>query len=136
MKLVIDANILFAALIKEGLTKRLVFSPELCLYSPGFIIEEFVKHKEMLFLKYGGGQIEFDRTLELLLKQIIIVGEGELCPFLQAAKTLLTDEQDAAYLACALYVGCGIWSNDKEFKKQRRIPVKTTEELVKEVGLL
>lgn len=43
MKLVIDANILFAALFKDSLTAELILSDELQLIAPEFLLEEFAK---------------------------------------------------------------------------------------------
>lgn len=45
MKLVVDANILFSCLIKEGKTIELFLNPFLKLYAPEFILREFEKYK-------------------------------------------------------------------------------------------
>ena len=53
MDLVIDANILFAALIKESVTSELIFKNTLHLYAPEFLFSEFEKYKEVItILKY------------------------------------------------------------------------------------
>lgn len=41
MELILDANILFSALIKSGLTRELMLNNELVLYAPEFMIDEF-----------------------------------------------------------------------------------------------
>lgn len=41
MRLVLDANILFAALIKDSLTAELIIKDELQLYAPEFLLDEF-----------------------------------------------------------------------------------------------
>ena len=51
MKLVIDANILISALLKEGMTRELLFNDELIFYTPEFIVEEFFKHAHVLAKK-------------------------------------------------------------------------------------
>ena len=51
MNLVIDANILFASLIKEGKTIELLLNPFFNLYAPEFLFEEFVKYKKEILLK-------------------------------------------------------------------------------------
>ena len=53
MDLVVDANILFAALIKEDITSELIFKLRLHLFAPEFILEEFEKYKEELKNKTG-----------------------------------------------------------------------------------
>ena len=46
MKIVIDANILFASLIKEGYTRTILLNEKLSFYVPIYIIEEFLEHIE------------------------------------------------------------------------------------------
>ena len=46
MDLVIDSNILFAALLKESGTSDILFKH--ALYAPEFIFEEFRKYKDYL----------------------------------------------------------------------------------------
>ena len=41
MNLVLDSNVLFAALIKDSVTSSLLFEDDLCLYAPEFIFTEF-----------------------------------------------------------------------------------------------
>jgi len=51
MKLVIDANILFAALIKEGSTAELLISDKIQLFAPEFLFKEFSKYKNLILKK-------------------------------------------------------------------------------------
>jgi predicted nucleic acid-binding protein len=44
MELVLDANILFSALIKEGITRELMLADEIVLFTPEYIINEFLEH--------------------------------------------------------------------------------------------
>ena len=51
MDFVVDANIIFAALIKGNLNYKLFFLKNLYLYSPEFILIEIEKHKELIIEK-------------------------------------------------------------------------------------
>ena len=51
MKLVVDANILFASLIKDSLTAELLVSDKLNLYAPEFLFDEFIKYKQLYMRK-------------------------------------------------------------------------------------
>ena len=51
MKLVVDANVLFAALIKEGSTAELLISDKLQLFAPEFLFTEFSKYEELILKK-------------------------------------------------------------------------------------
>ena len=51
MDLIIDANILFAALIKKDLTSDLIVYDLFRLYAPEYIFTEFEKYRG--YIKYG-----------------------------------------------------------------------------------
>ncbi len=136
MRVVIDANILFAALLRKGMTRRLIFNSELKLLAPEFILKEFLKHKAYLLSKYGFGPNDFEKLLSNPLAVIELVPDKELAPYLPASKTLAADLKDSLYLAAALKENAIIWSNDVGFKKQRRIRSFTTVELAEELGLV
>ena len=136
MQITIDANILFAALIKGGETRKILTKPELRIFAPTFIFAELLKYKSEILKKSKGGEDELNYFIAILLKNISLVNEDELIPFISAAKTLTTDTKDILYFACALYKDTLIWSNDKQFKKQKRVKILTTEEMIKEAGHL
>jgi predicted nucleic acid-binding protein len=46
MNLVIDANILFALLIRKGKTEDIFFNDTIKLYAPEFMLDEFEKYKD------------------------------------------------------------------------------------------
>ena len=46
------------------------------------------------------------------------------------AKEISPDPDDVPYLALALKLGCAIWSNDKELKKQSVVKVYNTQEIL------
>ena len=48
MELVVDANILFSALIKSGITRELMVNDEILLYTPEYLIKELFEHIEEL----------------------------------------------------------------------------------------
>ena len=136
MKLVVDANVLFSALLRKGLTRHLWFHPEMQLFAPEFILNEALSHNAELLKKYGGTREEFLRLFECLAGQVSLVSDSDLKPYLPAASTLSQDSKDWLYLACALYANAAIWSQDKDFQGQARVEIKTTIELANEIGLL
>ena len=48
MRLIIDANILFSALIKDSSTAKLLIDDKLKLYAPEFLFEEFAKYLKQI----------------------------------------------------------------------------------------
>ena len=109
MKATVDANILFSSLIKRGITRRIWFEPELILYSPKFIYDELYKYENFLFKKFSGTKEEFEELSKKLLSKIRIIAHEELVPYMPASKSLIKDEKDLIYLACALKEDTSIW---------------------------
>lgn len=136
MKVTIDANILFAALIREGETRKLLTNPQLIIYTPAFIFTKLLKYKEEILKKSKNNKEELDYLIAIILKNINLVNDEELKAYIPAAQTLTTDTKDTIYFACALHKDTNIWTNDMDFKKQKRIKIHTTEELIKIVGKL
>jgi len=133
MELVLDANILFSALIKSGATRELMLAKELRLRTPEFIISEFLKYIDLIASKTGVEPKQLKiLMLELLTQaEVEIIPISELKPFLEKAKQLSPDPDDAIYLALALRSKCGVWSNDKALKMQDEIEVYSTKDLLK-----
>ena len=74
MDLVVDANVLFAALIKEGgFSYGLLFSDKFHLFTPEYIFTELEKHKEEILSKTDHTTEEFFRLLEILKRRIVII---------------------------------------------------------------
>jgi predicted nucleic acid-binding protein len=136
MKATVDANILFACLIKEGKTRELWFNPELELVAPGFIITEYLKYRKTIQTKSGQTEDEFQKFSSLIITQLTLIPDKELYPYLPAAASLSDDDKDWLYLACAICKDTVLWSNDVGFRNQKRVKVLATAEMVKQVGML
>ena len=131
MRLIVDANILFATLIKNSKTYDLILDKHLQLYTPEFIFIELEKYKQELLRKAHRSVGEFHKLIEDLKRIIVIVSLDELLPFLENAENISPDPKDETYFALALKLNCGIWSNDKRLKKQDKVKIYSTEDLIK-----
>ncbi len=132
MDLVIDANILFAALLVENVSAKLIYNHNIHLYAPDFLFEEFEKYKQLLLEKSNRTEEEFNIAMKLLKKKIRIIAKEEFQSYLEKALQISPDHKDAAYFAIALKMKIPLWSNDKQLKgKQNIITVYSTHELVK-----
>jgi predicted nucleic acid-binding protein len=128
MRLVIDANILFSILIKEGYASELFFRHE--LYAPDYLLSEFSKYEGYLLQKTHRPIDEFGELLDVLSRNITFVGSAEYSSFLDAASGFSPDPFDVKYLALAIMLDCPIWSNDLRLKTgQDKVLVITTAEL-------
>ncbi len=130
MDLVIDANILFAALVKRGFTADFLLRNDLHLYAPEFIFEEFEMYKDLLKRKTGRTEEEFTLFMEVIQRRIILVPHEEIDSYLEKAEKISPDIKDVTYIALALRLNCAIWSNDKALKeKQKAVKVYHTHDL-------
>ena len=66
MDLVLDANILFSALIKDSFTADMLFDKSFKLFSPEFIVEEFMKHGNLVLGKTSRWKQDLIQILHVL----------------------------------------------------------------------
>ena len=130
MQLVVDANILFAALIKDGATIEILVNSSGRLFAPEFVLEEFREHEKEILKKTKRTPEEFESIFESLNEMINVIPKEEYQEMLAAAEKIAPDPDDVPYLALALKLGIPIWSNDKELKGQKRVKVYNTKELM------
>ena len=135
LAVVVDANVLFSALLAKGLTRKLMEDERLLLYSPKYLAKEFAKYYDELMVRSKLDSKEFSLLAQRLMSKIKLVNDEEILPFLYAANTLTADRKDVPYLACALAIGADVWSHDTHLK-QKRVKCWSTAELAEELGLL
>lgn len=137
MKLVLDSNIIFSALIKKSTTRNIILSDVFELHAPEYIFSEITKHKELLLRKSRMNEEELDALLLLLQKHIRLVPKEKYNENMALAEDILKDIDvtDSPFLALALALNCKIWSNDGHFKQQDKVGAYTTKELTKTINI-
>src|SRR4030042_3200973 len=131
MDLVIDANILFSILIKEGKTEELLFQESIHAYAPEFLFDEFLKYEQLILEKTSRSHEEFQELMNILKKKITITPNKETEQQMNEAKKISPDKKDTKYFALAIKLKCAIWSNDKALKAQSKIRIYNTQELMR-----
>ena len=132
MKIIIDSNILFSALIKDSLTRRMILEYNGYFLFPYFIFEEMEKHKGELLKKSEMSAKDFNLLLNLLLKKVMIVPTEVLFQYRKEAYEIIKDidPDDTIFIACALaYPDSVIWSDDKKLKQQTHVRIINTAEM-------
>lgn len=130
MKVVVDANRIISALLKDGETRRVLLATDAALYAPAFLKAEIEKHERMLRTRSGLTANQLHDLLETVFAPVHWVPDEAVRAKIPEAEGLLghIDAKDVPYLACALAVEAdGIWSGDPDFDGQkavRRIGVK------------
>jgi predicted nucleic acid-binding protein len=130
MDLVIDANVLFSILIKEGKTEEIFFKEQINAFAPEFLLDEFRKYEPLIREKTGRKEDEFEDFLDAIKRRITIVSNEETAPFIAKARKISPDPKDVEYLALALKLRAAVWSNDKRLKTQKEVSVYSTEQIL------
>ena len=123
MIIIIDSNIIIAAIIKDATTRKII--TDLCpdIYFPEAMVKEIKKYKEIIKKKVGLNEEEFGEVLERLFKYIRIIPNETLMNHKEEAKEIMEsiDVADSLLIAAALsFKTAIIWSNDLHLKQQTR----------------
>jgi len=136
MILVIDANSVIAAIIKDSKARKIIVSGEFTLVSPEFLTEEVGKYNAYIIRKSGMSKEELNLLITLLLKHIHILPRDEYEDKIEEAKLMMTDDVlDVPYVAVYLALKCdGVWTNDRHYESKEKIKVFKTGSLLKMIG--
>jgi len=135
--IVVDANVLFGALLRDGTTRRLLLYGGLDLHTPGIIWREFERNRAYLPKKSRATEAAFDLLLDALRDRIgevplALIGER----MAEAGESLGgEDSLDTPYVAAAVALGAALWTQDKELRARAPVAVVSTEELVAALGI-
>ena len=131
MRLVVDANILFSALVAGKLTD-LFLSPKIELVAPELLFEELKKHSEELQQKSKLSEEDFQIVLKILERRVTVIPLKEFDHLFDKAEELLGEHvKDAPYVALALQLRCPFWTYEKRLLKTKEIESLTTEEVAR-----
>ena len=133
MKIIIDLNVLFSAMIRDSTTRTIIVNSEFEFYFPEPSLHKIRKYKEYVLEKTGFSEEEYSQLLRLLFKYIKIIPTEQIEKNWDKAMQIMAhiDEEDVTFIASALELSDAIiWSDDKDFDKQQKIVVFKTEEIV------
>src|SRR3989344_2275787 len=133
MIIVIDANIIISALVKDGKSAELLVNPNLQLHAPEFIMEEVNKYRDEILEKTYRTLESFSLILSDILLLVKIIPKSDFEEYIDEVILFSPDEKDKTYLALALKLNCPIWSNDKKLKEQNRVKIYSTEEIIEKL---
>ncbi len=126
-----DTNVLFSFFKKESKTRRLILNFEILeLITPSFCIDELNEHKELICEKSKLSDSEFEEVLDDLLIFVKVFSLSEYEDFLSDAKAISPDPDDIDLFALALKLDCPLWAQEKAFKKQSKVKVFSTSDLI------
>ncbi len=132
MKIVIDTNMVIAALVKDSKAREVIMSSKFEFISPDFVLEEIGKYKDEICRKSGLSAYEFELLMALIFESINIIPAFDYETCKENAKIIMKDDmKDVPYVACCLALKCdGIWTNDPDYKEKKEIRIFSTAELL------
>jgi predicted nucleic acid-binding protein len=136
MKLVVDTNVFMSALIKDGMTRKLIVKSPVSLLFPEIILHEVRAHEKEVIVKSGLDKVRYHSLQKKLLQYFDIVPTEVLRSAKEDALSIALpiDKDDALFFAAALVYNAPIWSDDKRLKLQDRVRVLNTPEVVQLFG--
>ena len=117
MKIIADANVLFALSKPSSAANQILSRHKVKLISPDFALIELFKYKEELISKSGVDK--FDLIIDSLKSKVVFVDNAEYKGKIRDLSSKISDPKDIAYLALALKLNLPIWSNDKDLYRHR-----------------
>jgi len=132
MRLVIDTSILISALLKDSVTREILFFSSIDFLLPEYAFEEIDKHKDNISARSGLSREEIEIVLSLIIENITIIPASKLKPYMGKAHKIIgsIDLFDVPFVALALSIdNDGIWSNDKHFKNLKGIKIWKTSDV-------
>ena len=133
MKLVVDTNIIFKAIIKRSKVRAILLNPNHQFYLPEYTLEEVEKHLSLIRDKSGLSEKEVKHALSILLANMQVVPSKDILKKWDEAERIIgkIDTGDIPFIALALVIECdGIWSDDKDLKRQAKVKVWSTREMI------
>ena len=136
--MVVDANKLIAAFLKNGLIRRIIVLGSIKLFTIEQVLEEINEHKDELLVKAGIDERVYNLILrDILLPHIAVVEGRWVMDVADEAREISRgfDPDDWPVIALALKLGVPIWTNDKKIveasRSTKRFRAITTHELLK-----
>jgi predicted nucleic acid-binding protein len=120
MKVILDTNILFSAMLSSGSPLRQTLNnQDLVFLAPNFIFLELFKHKEKLLKLSKQSEAEIYLFLNFLLERIQFISPDLVST--QAYRTAYelckdVDEADTPFVALSLELSVALWTGDKRLK--------------------
>lgn len=131
MRLVVDANVLLGAFLRDGVSRELLLHAPLDLYAPQWLRVEVQRNLLAIAERKNLNEPILGALLERIMGTIQEVPDAALAP--RAAQALArckkSGSKDAPYVACALAVDADVWTHDRTLAAEAGVRCISTSEL-------
>jgi len=131
--LVVDANVFIAATLADsGTRKALLKAIGIQLLTPEFTKIELRKYMGEIATRLKTQKAAVAKKMEDIFEaaKIVEIPKNEYAQYAEEAHKLSPDPNDVPYMALALAKQCPLWSQDKALKRQSKIVVLDTAEII------
>ena len=133
LKIIVNTNRIIAALIKDSVSRKLIYHANIEFLGIYFSGKEIEKYRNPIIKKANITELEFEKLLYQLNDKLIFIEDELINLHMEEAKKIMfkIDPDDVPFIAAALATDADIWSDDPHFKRQKRIKVWQTKDLLK-----
>jgi predicted nucleic acid-binding protein len=131
MNIIVDTNILFSFFWKRSITYSLLINQNIEYFAPEFALEEINAHKTDIITKTGLTLGEFEAKRRDLAIAVSFVPLEDYSSHLKHALKHCPDTNDVDFFALAIKLKLSFWSNDSILKKQNKVKVYSTSDLLR-----
>lgn len=130
-RLIVDTSVLIPFIITDGITRRLILEERFELYTISEALVEIWESKDEWNRRKMHDQ-DIRKLLDLMLTRIIVIHHKDFKDSIKEAYKIMKDihVNDTPFLAAAMHLNSPVWSNDAHFKKQKKVKVYSTRELL------
>ena len=122
MEILIDSNLIYSALLRDGRISRLKLNnpSSITFFAPGYLLEEINSHWDKIIQLSGLPENDLKSSLDELMKNIVLLNYGLMGNeiFNEAEKICANiDEKDTIFVAISLFFNLTLWTGDKKLRK-------------------
>lgn len=111
-------------MIKDGITRKILFSDLFEFIAPDFIMSEVEKYKQLIMDRAEINKSEFEYLILIIFERIKVLSKENYSNFLEESRSLIDDKKDAPYIAVYFFSKSeGIWTHDNHFSKLKNVNV-------------
>lgn len=131
--LVVNTNRIIAALIRNSVSRQLLYHSDIDFLGINFSRKEIEKYRQEIIQKAKITEEEFEFTLNGVIGTITFIEDELIDLHIEEAGEIMDkiDPDDTPFIAAALATGADIWSDDHHFQMQKRIKAWKTADLMK-----
>ncbi len=138
MIIILDSNVIIAALIKDSITRKIIIDLHPHIYFPEEMSKEIKKYKDIIKKKAKINEQQFLEAYQKLFKYIKTVPNDDILKYKEKAQRIMQeiDPKDHLLIAASFcFPDSVIWSNDPHLKMQTKVNTFTTLEIIKKIKM-